>query len=408
MTANAPSDIPLYTLLLAEDELGVRTALAHSLPHHGFKVLSAENGRAAAELLERQHVDVLVTDLSMPVMNGYELLAHVKKCRENLPTVVMSALVADIDDKLNPFGALRVLMKPIPAKMLAKEARAAIAELKTSHAAGITLPNFLKLLQWEQRTCSVKVVAGKNKGRLHFLSGDLVNAYSFRGKVEGEAAVHDIFAWNNPNFELERSYHNQRRLVATPLEKLLITAHPSYRSQAVSAQLEATALEEAEDEEIAMQPRSPDPTVEPVTGVVRGSGIGAQPQRNNQHNPKETTVANIKNTLENLVADVEGAKAAAVVDYKSGMALGMVGSGLNLEVAAAGNTQVVRAKMKTMADLGLKGEIEDILITLEDQYHIIRPLAGHSLFMYLVLSREQANLAMARYKLASVSDVVTV
>ena len=79
------------------------------------------------------------------------------------------------------------------------------------------------------------------------------------------------------------------------------------------------------------------------------------------------------------------------------------GGGLNLEVAAAGNTEVVRAKRKAMTSLNIKDGIEDILITLGKQYHLIRPLRTRStLFFYLALDRSRANLAMARISLADV------
>jgi len=106
---------------------------------------------------------------------------------------------------------------------------------------------------------------------------------------------------------------------------------------------------------------------------------------------------------------IDGAIAAALVDYTTGMTLGTAGdSSFNLDVAAAGTTEVVRAQMRMMEGLHLQDRIEDILITIGSQYHLTRVVDGHDgLFLYLVLNRSRANLGMARFRLASVEkDIV--
>lgn len=113
-------------------------------------------------------------------------------------------------------------------------------------------------------------------------------------------------------------------------------------------------------------------------------------------------MATIKQVMEELLT-IDGALCTAIVDSSSGMMLGSMGAGVDLEVAAAGNTEVVRAKMKTMRALGLNDVIEDILITLGKHYHIIRPMARkEGVFIYFVLDKSKSNLALARRKVQDV------
>ncbi len=89
---------------------------------------------------------------------------------------------------------------------------------------------------------------------------------------------------------------------------------------------------------------------------------------------------------------IDGAIGVALVDYTSGLTLGVMGGGgLDMTVAAAGNTDVVRAKLRTLEMLGLPDGIEDLLITLDTQYHLIRLMqprrAGEALLLYMALDR---------------------
>jgi hypothetical protein len=118
---------------------------------------------------------------------------------------------------------------------------------------------------------------------------------------------------------------------------------------------------------------------------------------------------NIETALKEAMA-IDGALGVCLVDWESGMSLGALGGGkyLDLEVAAAGNTEVVRAKMRTMESLRINDQIEDILITLGKQYHLIRLLKSsrqeQGLFLYLVLDRPKSNLALARHSLKRIES----
>ncbi len=118
---------------------------------------------------------------------------------------------------------------------------------------------------------------------------------------------------------------------------------------------------------------------------------------------------NVKESLPRLL-EIEGCLGVCIVDSNSGMTLGSSGgSAVDLEVAAAGNTEVVRAKRKTMKALNLNDSIEDMLITLGKAYHLIRPLGSNdALFIYLVLDKSKSNLAMARLQLRSVEKELVV
>lgn len=112
--------------------------------------------------------------------------------------------------------------------------------------------------------------------------------------------------------------------------------------------------------------------------------------------------AKVKAALDEAMA-IEGALGACLVDYQSGMTLGTAGgTGMDLEMAAAGTTEVVRSELRVMGALGMRDRIEDMLFTMETQFHLVRIVKDtECLFLYLALSKGPANLGMAKFQLSS-------
>ncbi len=439
----------MSTLLLADGDPSVRTTLARSLAGYGFAVIATASVQEAVGVLRSREVDVLVTEIMVPGADDLALLAHVKQHAAGLPTVVLSAAdPAAYGEQLAEHGLPPVLRKPLSVKELVHTVRGVLSEAVRGRVTGIGLPSLLQMLEWERKTCSVRATGAAGRGRLDFTAGELVNAYSYTSRAEGEAAAFEIFSWDDAVLELERLHPSAKRLgrlIHTSLQRLLIDAmrQKDERAQQAPANTpdDAVLVGETEDEMFFRRrrtPAAPTPAVQtpavqakadpaaahvatlpaPTAVVDLTVGLSAPAAAPEGLSGATTTstdaltdasndalAARVPGLLEGLLSGTDGALAALLVDYGSGVALGQAGGGVNLQVAAVGNTQVVRAKLKTMADLGLSEELEDILITLSTQYHLLRVLPGRKLFVYLALSR-RANLARARLKLKSLTDLM--
>ena len=98
-----------------------------------------------------------------------------------------------------------------------------------------------------------------------------------------------------------------------------------------------------------------------------------------------------------VAKETNGVHAVTVVEIESGMALGTFSTGkLDPEIASAYNVEVVKAKLKAIEALGLKESIDDILITLSSQYHLINCTENGAHMIYLAADKDKANLAMLR------------
>ncbi len=317
--------------------------------------------------------------------------------------VLCSTSAADSAAELiRAYGSMPVLIGSTPEELV-PQIEQELAQISFGSVPSFSLPNVLQIMQWDKKSLALLVRNDRDWGRLHLYQGELVDAYVHSSSAEGEQAALEILGWEKGALVLERSYHNQRRSIKRELTHLLLEAgrrkDEEAKSKVAAALLESGSIED--NMFFKRSKRTEDLALQEVIEVpsLNIQEIPEEPMSLILTDEEGIDMQNVKTTLDSALSTIDGAIAIALVDYTSGMMLGSAGSGINLEVAAAGNTEVVRAKLRTMENLGIKGNIEDILITLDDQYHIVYLVPAQKLFMYLVLTKDRANLAMARYKL---------
>lgn len=192
---------PQRTLLVVEDDRATLSLYRAGLKGlQGFRILMASDGLQALEILRTEPVDVLVTDLNMPVMDGFNLITKVGRQYPQVPIIVMTGL--DEGQHLNTplqLGAIRILTKPPRLSLLMDEIRAAAQFEPTGMIRGISLNSILQLLHWEQKSCTLTVTSEAGMGLLYVRRGEVIHA-AYRD-LDGLAAAYQILAWDRPDIE---------------------------------------------------------------------------------------------------------------------------------------------------------------------------------------------------------------
>lgn len=240
-----------------------------------------------------------------------------------------------------------------------------------SHVTGISISGFVQLIQSERKTCTLLVLAGPSNGALTFEKGELLLARTLQ--LAGNAAAIAIFQHQDCTID--------------------VVGWRSFPGPVVTASIAYLLLEAARRADEGIDQDTPD----------AWETVNVQPGRERE----EKLMASVEKSVQSALK-INGCTGAAVVDFDSGMCLGFAGApGFDLELAAAGNAEVVRAKKSIRDKLGLKDKIEDILISLTGQYHLIR-MVGTTMFFYVVLDRSRANLAMARKELETIEKALDI
>jgi CheY-like chemotaxis protein len=217
------ADVPTKTLLVVDDDRATLSLYRAGLKGLvGFKIIMAENGSQALEMLRHEPVHVLVTDLNMPVMDGFNLIAKASRLYPQIPIIVMTGL--DESQHLNTplqLGAIRILTKPPRLTQLMEAIRAAALYEPTGMIRGIGLNSILQLLNWEKKSCTLTVKSEAGMGLLYLKLGELVHA-AYRAD-EGLPAAYEILTWDRPDIEFVETCRVETTLTL-PLTELLMNA----------------------------------------------------------------------------------------------------------------------------------------------------------------------------------------
>jgi CheY-like chemotaxis protein len=390
-------------VLIVDDEEALAWSLSARLSkaRRRYVVDTAYDGETALDKLRASPADLLVADVRMPGMSGIDLILTALGLNATLSVIVMTAYKTADVNRLPDDSSIAFLEKPFDFdRFVDRVDKSLLGRTGFSGAISVqTLPDIVQLYVLSNATGALTIRHESGIGSVWFEHGAIPHAVTETSR--GEDAFYEIMMWSGGEFSMQLGVLPPERSVASAWQTLLM--------ESCRRLDEARRAEEREEREEApnigwtLKPPSPDDfriltPIPPSRGAEAGFALPTT-----THQPSKETQMNIKDSLAKL-NQIDGFVGAALVDAESGMLLGSEGGGnLNLEVAAAGNTEVVKAKRKTMSNLGLKENIEDILITLSKQYHMIRPLRSRStLFFYVALDRQRANLAMARIALADV------
>ena len=211
------------TILAVDDDRLTLLVAQRALEGPERRIITASNGLEAVELLRDHAVDLLITDLEMPLMGGFQLLAHVASRYPAVPVLVLSGVLDDEKrGRVREMGALRVLAKPPEAESLRSSVETLLHRSPDGRFRGMNLFTLMTLVFWEAKTCTLTVRGnGEPIGMLYFHEGSLIHATC--GLKEDAEAAFDILGWERADVTMMESCKIEQTF-QQPMEAFLADA----------------------------------------------------------------------------------------------------------------------------------------------------------------------------------------
>ncbi len=238
----------LPQVLIVDDDQSWLTLLSKELESYAasFTIRTAASAESALALLRREHIMLVISDLRMPGMDGFELLSQILEHFPDIPVIIVTGYDRPkTKDVVFRSGASGYLIKPFATDKLARE----ISKMLNKKAEGgnlhnVSLETFLQLVEMEQQTCTLQVInkAARTGGVLFFREGELVNARIH--DRQGKAAAYEILSWSNVSVSIENNCVFEEKIIEGDLQAILLDAMRSKDENEENARQNGAAAEE--------------------------------------------------------------------------------------------------------------------------------------------------------------------
>jgi len=215
----------IKNILIVDDEEEFALMVLNRLKGYSdyFNIITARNGEDAIRIINSGEIDLIITDLLMPIMDGFELLAYISNNNLEIPVIVMTAYGnSAIENKINNLGALQFIQKPIDFQELEKKILDVFISFKNGYINGVSLSSFLQLIEMEKKTCTLYIKHQNKFGILYFQKGILIDSKT--DLLRGLSAALEIICWENPQIEIEGACRRKINNINLSLYHILMEA----------------------------------------------------------------------------------------------------------------------------------------------------------------------------------------
>ncbi len=218
----------IKNVLIVDDDKEMLLALKNGFSKYKetFSVLIAEDGIIAVEMLKKKTISLVVTDLKMPKMDGFALLAHIMENYPDIPVIIITGYSTPEMEKLAlRGGAVGYIAKPFMLENLARNIMVTLrkeSEGGTLHSVSSGI--FLQLMEMEQKTCTIRLTdkSTGNTGVLFFQDGEMLDARA--NDLQGKSAAYQIFSWEEVNISIQNVCPKMENKIQSDLQPLILEA----------------------------------------------------------------------------------------------------------------------------------------------------------------------------------------